>query len=55
VRRADETSRLGGVTGRLGLAKGGTEQAYPNLIYFNELEEPELLTTEIHAGFRSLR
>jgi hypothetical protein len=40
------------------------EQAYPNLIYFNEVEqgnhfaawqEPELFTTELRAGFRSLR
>src|SRR6184192_2461197 len=41
-----------------------TEQAYPNLIYFNEVEqgnhfaawqEPELFTTEVRAAFRSLR
>jgi pimeloyl-ACP methyl ester carboxylesterase len=40
------------------------EQAYPQLIYFNEVdrgghfaawEEPELFSTEIRAGFRSLR
>ena len=40
------------------------QQAYPNLIYFNEVskgghfaawEEPELFTQEIRAGFRSLR
>jgi pimeloyl-ACP methyl ester carboxylesterase len=40
------------------------EQAYPNLIYFSEVdkgghfaawEEPELFTTEIRAAFRSLR
>jgi len=40
------------------------EQAYPNLIYFNEVDrgnhfaawqEPELFTTEVRAGFRSLR
>jgi pimeloyl-ACP methyl ester carboxylesterase len=40
------------------------EQAYPNLIYFNELDrgnhfaawqEPELFTSELRAGFRSLR
>lgn len=40
------------------------EQAYPNLIYYNKLdkgghfaawEQPELLTTEIRAAFRSLR
>jgi pimeloyl-ACP methyl ester carboxylesterase len=40
------------------------EQAYPNLIYFNEVDkgnhfaawqEPELFTTEIRAAFRSLR
>ena len=40
------------------------EQAYPNLIYFNELnegnhfaawQEPELFTNEVRAGFRSLR
>ena len=41
-----------------------TEQAYPNLIYFNEVDEgnhfaawqePELFTTEIRAAFKSLR
>src|SRR5215203_4596017 len=41
-----------------------TEQAYPNLIYFNEVDkgnhfaawqEPELFTTEVRAAFRSLR
>ena len=41
-----------------------TEQAYPKLIYFNELDrgnhfaawqEPELFTTELRAAFRSLR
>jgi pimeloyl-ACP methyl ester carboxylesterase len=41
-----------------------TEQAYPNLIYFNEVDrgnhfaawqEPELFTTEIRAAFRSVR
>jgi pimeloyl-ACP methyl ester carboxylesterase len=41
-----------------------TEQAYPNLVYFNELhkgdhfaawQEPELFTTEVRAAFRSLR
>jgi pimeloyl-ACP methyl ester carboxylesterase len=41
-----------------------TEQAYPNLIYFNEVDEgnhfaawqePELFTTELRAAFRSLR
>jgi pimeloyl-ACP methyl ester carboxylesterase len=40
------------------------ERAYPNLIYFNEVgegdhfaawQEPELYTTEVRAGFRSLR
>jgi hypothetical protein len=40
------------------------EQAYPNLIYFNEVaegnhfaawQEPDLFTTEIRAAFRSLR
>jgi pimeloyl-ACP methyl ester carboxylesterase len=40
------------------------EQAYPNLIYFNEVDEgnhfaawqePELFTTEIRAAFKSLR
>jgi pimeloyl-ACP methyl ester carboxylesterase len=40
------------------------EQAYPNLIYFNEVDEgnhfaawgqPELFTDEVRAGFRSLR
>jgi pimeloyl-ACP methyl ester carboxylesterase len=41
-----------------------TEQAYPNLIYFNEVgegnhfaawQEPDLFTTEVRAAFRSLR
>jgi pimeloyl-ACP methyl ester carboxylesterase len=41
-----------------------TEQAYPNLIYFNEVdkgghfaawEEPELFTSEMRAAFRPLR
>jgi pimeloyl-ACP methyl ester carboxylesterase len=41
-----------------------TEQAYPNLIYFNEVDEgnhfaawqePGLFTTELRAAFRSLR
>jgi pimeloyl-ACP methyl ester carboxylesterase len=41
-----------------------TEQAYPNLIYFNEVDrgnhfaawqEPDLFTTELRAAFRSLR
>ena len=41
-----------------------TEQAYPKLIYFNELDEgnhfaawqePDLFTTELRAAFRSLR
>ena len=41
-----------------------TEQAYPHLIYFNESgkgnhfaawQEPNLYTTEVRAGFRSLR
>jgi pimeloyl-ACP methyl ester carboxylesterase len=41
-----------------------TEQAYPNLIYFNELDrgnhfaawqEPDLFTTAVRAAFRSLR
>jgi pimeloyl-ACP methyl ester carboxylesterase len=41
-----------------------TEQAYPNLIYFNQVDqgnhfaawqEPELFTTEIRAAFQSLR
>jgi pimeloyl-ACP methyl ester carboxylesterase len=40
------------------------EQAYPNLIYFNEVDEgnhfaawgqPDLFTDEVRAGFRSLR
>jgi pimeloyl-ACP methyl ester carboxylesterase len=40
------------------------ERAYPNLIYFNEVdrgghfaawEEPEIFTTELRAAFRSLR
>jgi pimeloyl-ACP methyl ester carboxylesterase len=40
------------------------EQAYPNLIYFNEVDEgnhfaawqePELFTTEVRAAFKSLR
>jgi pimeloyl-ACP methyl ester carboxylesterase len=41
-----------------------TEQAYPNLIYFNQVhegnhfaawQEPDLFTTEVRAAFRSLR
>jgi pimeloyl-ACP methyl ester carboxylesterase len=41
-----------------------TEKAYPNLIYFNEVDrgnhfaawqEPDIFTTEIRAAFRSLR
>jgi pimeloyl-ACP methyl ester carboxylesterase len=41
-----------------------TEQAYPNLVYFNEVDrgnhfaawqEPELFTTEVRAAFRFLR
>ena len=41
-----------------------TEQAYPNLIYFNDVDkgnhfaawqEPEFFTTEVRAAFRSLR
>ncbi len=41
-----------------------TERAYPNLVYFNEVDkgnhfaawqEPELFTTEVRAAFRSLR
>jgi pimeloyl-ACP methyl ester carboxylesterase len=41
-----------------------TEQAYPNLVYFNEVdrgghfaawEQPELYASELRAGFRSLR
>jgi hypothetical protein len=41
-----------------------TEQAYQNLIYFNEVDkgnhfaawqEPDLFVTEVRAGFRSLR
>jgi pimeloyl-ACP methyl ester carboxylesterase len=40
------------------------EEAYPNLIYFNEVDrgnhfaawqEPDIFTTEVRAGFRSLR
>jgi pimeloyl-ACP methyl ester carboxylesterase len=40
------------------------ERAYPNLVYFNEVDqgnhfaawqEPDLFTTEVRAGFRSLR
>jgi pimeloyl-ACP methyl ester carboxylesterase len=40
------------------------ERAYPNLVYFNEVDrgnhfaawqEPELFTTEVRAGFRSMR
>jgi hypothetical protein len=40
------------------------EAAYPNLMYFNEVErgghfaawqEPRLFTEEVRAGFRSLR
>jgi pimeloyl-ACP methyl ester carboxylesterase len=41
-----------------------TEKAYPNLVYFNEVDrgnhfaawqEPDLFTTEVRAAFRSLR
>ena len=41
-----------------------TEQAYPNLIHYNELdrgghfaawEQPELYASELRAGLRSLR
>jgi pimeloyl-ACP methyl ester carboxylesterase len=41
-----------------------TEQAYPNLVYFNEVDrgnhfaawqEPDLYTNEVRAGFRSMR
>ena len=44
--------------------RGWVEEAYPNLIYFNEVDrgnhfaawqEPELFTTEVRAAFRSLR
>ena len=44
--------------------RGWAEQAFPNLIYFNEVEkgnhfaawqEPDLFTTELRAAFRSLR
>ena len=44
--------------------RGWAEEAYPNLIYFNEVDrgnhfaawqEPELFTTEVRAAFRSLR
>ena len=41
-----------------------TEQAYPNLIHYNQLdrgghfcrmEQPQLLSEEVRAGFRPLR
>ena len=41
-----------------------TERAYPNLVYFNEVDrgghfaawqEPELFSAEVRTGFRSLR
>jgi pimeloyl-ACP methyl ester carboxylesterase len=41
-----------------------TERAYPNLIYYNEVDrgghfaawqEPQLFSEEVRAGFRSLR
>ena len=44
--------------------KSWTERAYPNLIHYNKLdkgghfaawEQPQLFTTELRAGFRSLR
>lgn len=44
--------------------KTWTERAYPNLIYFNEVdkgghfaawEQPELFAKELRAAFRSLR
>jgi pimeloyl-ACP methyl ester carboxylesterase len=45
-------------------SRSWAEQAYPNLIYFNEVdrgghfaawEEPELFAAEVRAAFRSLR
>jgi hypothetical protein len=44
--------------------RSGAEQAYPNLIYFNEVDEgnhfaawqePDLFTSELRAAFRPLR
>ena len=44
--------------------KSWAEQAYPNLIHYNELpkgghfaawEQPQLFSEEVRAGFRSLR
>jgi hypothetical protein len=54
----DEPSRL------YQAPRSWTEQAYPNLIYFNEVgkgnhfaawQEPNLFTTEVRAAFPSLR
>ena len=47
-----------------GAPRSWVERAYPNLIYFNEVErgnhfaawqEPELFTKEVRAAFRTLR
>jgi pimeloyl-ACP methyl ester carboxylesterase len=44
--------------------RGWAEQAFPNLIYYNQVDagnhfaawqEPDIFTTEVRAGFRSLR
>jgi len=44
--------------------RGWAEQAFPDLVYFNEVDagnhfaawqEPDIFTTEVRAGFRSLR
>ena len=46
------------------LPRSWAERAYPNLVYYNELdkgghfaawEQPELFSEEVRAGFRSLR
>jgi hypothetical protein len=45
-------------------SRAWAERAYPNLIYFNQVDEgnhfaawqePDLFTTEVRAAFRSLR
>jgi hypothetical protein len=55
---------LGRQTASLGIRRPWAEQAYPNLIYFNQVEqgnhfaarqEPGIFTTEVRAAFRSLR
>jgi pimeloyl-ACP methyl ester carboxylesterase len=64
TRAATRTSPPPSRAARWGASPSWTEQAYPNLVYFNEVDrgnhfaawqEPELFTTEIRAAFRTLR